>query len=424
MGNDYPLIVPRPEHIISRSNISKYAIKVLYRLKSEGYSAYLVGGGVRDLLLNKLPKDFDVATDAQPEDVKRVFRNCRLIGRRFRLAHVCFGREVIEVATFRAGATAEQHEVSHSGRILHDNVYGTIEEDAQRRDFTANALYYNINDFSVVAFSEGYQHVMDRKLCIIGDDPEVRFREDPVRMLRAIRFAAKLSFDIEERCVEPIKQLGHLLMDVPPARLFDEVLKLFLHGHAESTFDLLREYNLLAALFPQIAQYIENDESGNVMRFIRQGMQNTDARVNAGKPVTPAFLFAVFLWPSVNELACATESEFGNMAESIHAACDKVVKNQQGHTSIPRRIIHPMREIWTMQPRFLHRKGKRPLRLLSHPKFRAGYDFYLLRAETGEADEMIGEWWTKFQEMSEDEKKSFTKTDRPVKKKKSNKKSA
>jgi len=386
-------LIPRPDHTISRANISSHALKVLYRLKNAGYEAYLVGGGVRDLLLQRTPKDFDIATSAHPEEVNRVFRNCRLIGRRFRLAHIYFGHDVIEVATFRASEQAEKRLTNQTGRILHDNVYGTLEEDAQRRDFTVNALYYNIADFSLCDFTSGYAHLQAKQLCLIGD-PDMRFREDPVRLLRAIRFAAKLDFLIEQRCVEPIQTMGHLLQDIPAARLFDEVLKLFLHGHALATLQMLQDYQLFEQLFPGATNALTEDTQ--FVAFLRQAMRNTDQRVQAGKPVTPAFLFAVFLWAGVKQ---------ADSADEIQERSELVIKQQQQRVSIPRRITHPMRDIWSMQPRFFQRTGKRPLRLLAHPKFRAAYDFFLLRASIGEVDSSIAQWWTELQEVSDAEKK-------------------
>src|SRR5690606_33324797 len=256
-----PKIIPRAEHPISRANISSNALKVLYRLKNAGYSAFIVGGGVRDLLLGRHPKDFDVVTDALPEEVDRLFRNCRLIGRRFRLAHVRFGRDVVEVATFRATGNGEDDARLHdeTGRILRDNVYGTIDEDVWRRDFTVNALYYNIADFTLWDYTTGLEDIKSRTLRLIGD-PETRYREDPVRMLRAVRLAAKLDFTIAPGTAEPIPRLAPLLADVPPARLFDEVLKLFQSGHAVRSFDLLREHGLFGYLFPRTEEIFRGDD--------------------------------------------------------------------------------------------------------------------------------------------------------------------
>ncbi|MEO1574798.1 MAG: polynucleotide adenylyltransferase PcnB, partial [Pseudomonadota bacterium] len=295
-----PVIIPRPEHTVSRADIASPALKVLYRLHNSGYQAFLVGGGVRDLLLGHHPKDFDVATDASPEDVRQLFRNCRLIGRRFRLAHVHFGREVIEVATFRAAheaapETTDAKHIDDRGRILRDNVYGSIDEDVWRRDFTANALYYNIADYSIWDYTGGVEDVRNRVMRLIGD-PETRYREDPVRMLRAIRFAGKLDFSIEPETEAPIRKLAGLLGDVPPARLFDETIKLFLAGHARRTFELLREHGLFGELFPACAKRLDQDDTGVLAAMLDEAMRNTDTRVREDRPVTVMFLLAVFLW--------------------------------------------------------------------------------------------------------------------------------
>lgn len=404
-----PVIIPRAEHVISRANISDHALKVLYRLKNAGYEAYLVGGGVRDLLLGREPKDFDVATNALPEQVKEVFRNCRLIGRRFRLAHVHFGEEIVEVATFR-GTSADDIEGDRhieNGRILRDNVYGTIEEDAWRRDFTVNALYYNIDDFSVVDFVGGAEDLKSGVLRLIGD-PLQRYREDPVRMLRAVRFAGKLGFKLHPDTEAPIFELGSLLAEIPPARLFDEALKLFLSGSALQTFELLRHYRLFGYLFPDTERSLEREEQGFPITLVTKAMANTDARVAEGKPVTPAFLFAALLWEPVRQLAEAAEAEGANDLEAVLAAGGEVASRQVHRVALPKRFSLPMREIWALQPRFEARKGQRPMRLLTHPRFRAAYDFLLLRAEAGEVEAELAEWWTAFQGLEpEDQKKAL-----------------
>jgi poly(A) polymerase len=369
---------------------------VLYRLKKSGYQAHLVGGGVRDLLLGREPKDFDVATDATPEQVKACFRNCRLIGRRFRLAHVRFGREIIEVATFRS-ANFGKTEQSANGMVLDDNLYGTIEEDALRRDFTVNALYYNIADFSVIDYSTGMEDLEAGLLRLLGD-PVTRYREDPVRMLRAVRFAAKLGFNIEPATEAPIHELGHLLADIPPARLFEEVLKLFVSGYAVSTFEKLRHYDLFGQLFPQTEAALSHEEHEFPLMLVLKGLENTDRRLAAEKPVTPAFLFAVLLWEPLRRMAEAFEREEGaSPYAAIQQAAGLVIGRQIQRVSIPRRFTTPMREIWGLQPRFHNTRGKRPARLLAHPRFRAAYDFLLLRAEAGEVDTALAKWWTDYQ---------------------------
>jgi poly(A) polymerase len=367
-----------------------------------------VGGGVRDLLLGREPKDFDIVTDARPEDVKQLFRNCRLIGRRFRLAHVHFGRDYIEVATFRAAVTgleqdddedaeARDHERDLGGRILRDNVYGTIDEDVWRRDFTANALYYNIDDFSIWDYCGGVRDVNAGVLRLIGD-AETRYREDPVRMLRAVRFAAKLGFRLETESEKPLHSLAPLIAQVPPARLFDEVLKLFHAGHAATSFDLLQHFDLFKGLFPQSDRVLSEDKAGDYRILLQQALNNTDQRIADGKAITPTFLFAFLLWGPVRELAEGKLAEGVSEFAALSEACDEVVAAQQYRVSIPRRYWLPMREMLAMQPRFQYRQGKRALRLLQHPRFRAAYDFMLLRAQAGEVDQELADWWTDIQQ--------------------------
>ncbi len=363
----------------------------------------MVGGGVRDLLLGREPKDFDVATDATPEDVKQIFRNCRLIGRRFRLAHVHFGREIIEVATFRGmhEATSDQaRQDSNNGMLLRDNVYGTIEEDALRRDFTVNALYYNIEDFSLVDYADGLKDLQAGVLRLLGD-PEQRYREDPVRMLRAARFAAKLGFTINPACEKPLFENGDLLSGVPSARLFEEVLKLFLGGTALHAFEKLRHFDLFRHLFPETDESLSHEEQGFPVTFVIWGLKNTDARVRAGKPVTPAFLFAVFLWEPVRRRMQQLEARGESRHDAMMEAGREVIDRQISRVAIPKRFSLQMREIWNMQHR-LEQRGKRTMRLLEHPRFRAAYDFLLLRAESGEIDLALAQWWTQIQEVNEE----------------------
>jgi len=395
-----PEVITRSEHKISRANISPAAVKVLYGLRKAGYQAYLVGGGVRDLLLGREPKDFDVATDAHPEEIKQVFRSCRLIGRRFRLAHVRFGREIIEVATFRSMSFQQQGlaKQTENGMILRDNEYGSIEEDAARRDFTVNALYYNIADFSVVDYADGMADLQAGLLRLLGD-PETRYREDPVRMLRAVRFSAKLGFSVEAATEKPIPSLGGLLRDVPAARMYEEVLKLFLGGVAVATFEKLRHYDLFAELFPLTDENLSHQEHEFPLTLVLKGLENTDRRLAVGKPVTPAFLFAVLLWEPVRHRAEKLQAEGMQAYSAIQQAASDVMQKQVTYVAIPKRFSVPMREIWSLQSRFANTKGKRPGRLLNHPRFRAAYDFLLLRAESGEVDPAQGEWWTRFQEQ-------------------------
>jgi poly(A) polymerase len=373
-------VIPRDEHGLSRKQMSQNALRVLYRLREAGFGGYLVGGAVRDLLVGGAPKDYDVATDATPEQVKALFRNCRLIGRRFRLAHVVYGREIIEVATFRANTDdgsgdREQHE---GGRLLRDNVYGSIEDDAIRRDFTANALYYAIEDFSVRDYAGGYDDVQARLLRLIGD-PEARYREDPVRMLRAVRLAAKLDFTIEAGTAEPIPRLAPLLGEAAPARLFEETLKLFLSGHAVASFERLEAHGLLPALLPETAQALASNKSGALRRMLVQGLRNTDARVAADESVSPAFLYAVLLWPAYCRALAMLQAQGVHAADAQRRAADRVTLHQVSRTALPRRFSLPMQEIWLLQPRFAQRQRKRVFRLLAHPRFRAAFDFLELR---------------------------------------------
>jgi poly(A) polymerase len=400
-----PKIIPRSGHAISRADISNSALKVLYRLDKAGYQAFIVGGGVRDLLLGLRPKDFDVATDARPEQVRQLFGNSRLIGRRFKLAHVRFGREVVEVVTFRGAATAEdaEHQQTDSGRILRDNVYGAIEADVWRRDFTVNALYYNIADFTVWDYTTGLADVASRTLRLIGE-PETRYREDPVRMLRAVRLAAKLEFDIAPETAEPIERLGGLLREVPPARLFEETLKLFQAGHAVRTFELLMKYGLLRYLFPYTADAIAGDASDGVLRLIRSGLENTDRRVRSEQSVTPMFLYAVMLWHAIRAEATRIEAQDGcSETEALLRASDTIVSGQQRYTAFPKRFSLPMKDILVMQQKFTSRRGARAQRLLEHKRFRAAYDFLVLRAQCGEVDAELASWWSEVQAMPEQE---------------------
>jgi poly(A) polymerase len=403
-----PVIVPRAEHPISRSNISPYALKVLYRLKDAGFQGFLVGGAVRDLLLGITPKDFDLATDAHPEQVRRLFRNSRLIGRRFHLAHVRFGQEIVEVATFRAAHTEidEDHGVDESGhrvldehgRILRDNLYGTIEEDVWRRDFTANALYYNIEDYSIWDYVGGVSDARNRILRLIGD-PETRYREDPVRMLRAARFAGKLAFTLHPDTEAPIYRLSYMLDSVPPARLFDETMKLMLGGQGMPSFELLYRLDLLEHLMPDVDVALRDQPQSPAARLLRLGVEGTDERIKADRTVTPSFLFTVLLWPAILREAGVADGRLPVDPHVAMAACDAVLARQVRRLAIPRRFSLPMREIIVLQSRFERRAGRRALRLLDHPRFRAAYDFFCLRAASGEIEPALAEWWTRIQEL-------------------------
>lgn len=376
---------------------------MLYRLRDGGYSAHLVGGAVRDLLVGQIPKDFDVATDATPEQVKQLFRNCRLIGRRFRLAHVVFGREIIEVATFRANSDdGSGDREMDNGRLVRDNVYGSIEEDAVRRDFTANALYYAIEDFSVRDYVGGYADVLARRLKLIGD-PEQRYREDPVRMLRAVRLAAKLQFEIEAATAEPIARLAPLLAEAAPARLFEEMLKLFLSGHAVASFEGLERYGLLPVLLPETAAALAANRSGALRRMLVEGLRGTDVRVAGDEPVSPAFLFALLMWPAYCRSLMGLQAQGVALEDAQRRAADRVTLHLLDTVALPRRFSLPMQEIWLLQSRFSTRQRKRVMRLLAHPRFRAGYDFLALRlfASDEHADDVA--FWKQAQSQSGDE---------------------
>ncbi len=395
-------IVTRDEHTVSRKYISDNAQKVLYRLRSQGHEAWLVGGCIRDILLGLSPKDFDVATSASPEVVRSLFRNSRIIGRRFKLIHVVFGRDVIEVATFRASHEqndpSQHKDESHhsdSGRILRDNVYGTIEDDAIRRDFTINALYYTTEDFSIHDFCGGMDDIKNKQIRLIGD-PVRRYHEDPVRMLRAVRFAAKLNFNIEDATAQPIRELGHLLKDIPSARLFDESLKLFLSGYGRDVFRLMREYDLFEPLFPATESALHNNSLGE--RLLDLALKNTDSRIAEDKPVTPAFFYAAALWPPMKAMAQDFESQGMPPVPANQQAAMQVISNQCTHTAIPKRFSIPMREIWDMQQRLERRQPRRIDELMAHPRFRAAYDFLLLREAAGEDLNGAGQWWTDYQE--------------------------
>jgi poly(A) polymerase len=423
-----PTIIPRSEHIVSRDNIDDIALKVLYRLHKAGYRAMLVGGGVRDLLLGHAPKDFDIATDAHPEDVKKLFSNSRLIGRRFRLAHVFFGREIIEVATFRASQLDESQDTDEldrqhddSGRILRDNVYGQLDDDVWRRDFTVNALYYDIADYSIVDYTSAMDDVKNKVMRLIGD-PQTRYREDPVRMLRAIRFAAKLDFTIHPESEQPIYELGHLLADIPPARLYEEVLKLFHSGKGVVSLQLLRKYNLLQYLFKAADDTLKlGDETFEA--FIHLALQSTDKRINQGKPVTPAFLFAAMLWGSVDKLFKEFKQTGEPVSFAMQNASSIVISQQIKIISIPKRFSMVVRDIWHMQQRFQYRHGRRAKSLLMHKKFRAAYDFMCIRSQAGEVADDSCEWWTRIQTLGPQEQEILLKPAKasPSKKKKAKK---
>ena len=391
-------IIPREDHPISRKHISPNALRVLYRLRDSGFQSFLVGGAVRDLLVGIQPKDFDIATDATPEQVRQLFRNCRLIGRRFRLAHVIYGPEIIEVATFRA-ADAEDHEDRslESGRILRDNVWGSIEDDAVRRDFGANALYYNIEDFSVRDYVGGYEDIEKRQLRLIGD-AETRYREDPVRMLRAVRLSSKLGFTLHPDTEAPIGKLSELMESASNARLFDETLKMFMAGQGAACFAQLDRLGLVSSLFPDLGKALEVDVSGRCRGMIDAALINTDRRVAEELPVTPAYLYAVLLWPVYADGVNAMLSAGHPMPVAEQRSADRAILRQCKRVAIPRRFTQAVEEIWMMQSRMNTRLRKKVLRLLAHPRFRAAFDFLELRS--GVVPELVEEasFWREIQQ--------------------------
>lgn len=405
-----PHILSRSEHGISRQAISPNSLKVLYTLIDAGYEAYIVGGGVRDLLLGLKPKDFDIATNATPDQIRGVFRNSRIIGRRFRIVHVHFGREIIEVSTFRAisGDNVAQvedslsREEAHldavqaaSGMILRDNVYGTIEEDVMRRDFTVNALYYTVKNFVVHDYVNGMADIDRRCLRMIGD-PEQRYREDPVRVLRAIRLAAKLDFSITPETAAPLPRCAKLLESVPAARLFDEFMKLFLAGNSLATYRLMQHYEVFQVMFPATAQAMRKDKA-RYERLLEGAFASSDARLEEGKSVTPVFLLAVLLWPAVQQSLLHAHGNDTPAIPLLQDTAQRIIDDQVDRIAIPKRFSYPVRELWELQQRFTERRGRRAEMLLTHKRFRAAFDFLLLREESGEDLQGLGQWWTEYQ---------------------------
>jgi poly(A) polymerase len=402
-----PKIVPYSAHGISRERISPCALKVTETLQENGHTAYVVGGAVRDAILGWQPKDFDVATSATPEQVRELFRRSRIIGRRFKIVHVMCGRETVEVSTYRAvagsGEENDQQVADEHGRLLRDNVYGTQEQDALRRDFTINALFYDPATQQVWDYHGGVEDLKKKRLRMIGD-PEQRYREDPVRMLRAVRFSASRGLEIDQPTREPIKSVTPLLANVPAARLFDEMLKLLLSGHAYECVMALRAEGLHHGLLPMLDVILEQPMGE---RFVMMSLRNTDARIKSDKPVSPSFLFASLLWHEVLAAWKKLEADGVPQIPALYQAMDQIVQSQAEKLAIPRRYGSDMKEIWVMQPRFLQRNGRRPYRLLENPRFRASYDFLLLRCASGEVDPSIGEWWTRFQHADETERKAL-----------------
>jgi poly(A) polymerase len=403
-------IISRDQHNVSRQQVSENALKVLYKLKKEGFDAYLVGGCVRDLLLGCEPKDFDVVTNALPEQIARLFSNCRIIGKRFRLAHVIYGRDIIEVATFRksGGETAsDAARLTKEGRILQDNLYGSIDDDVWRRDFTINALYYNIRDFSIVDYVGGIADHKASLIRLIGDASE-RFKEDPVRMLRAVRFAVKLGFKLHTDCEREIPLNAHLLTGIPAARLHDEVAKMFLTGYGVQTFEMLRHYGLFEMLFPAVEKSLAHEESHFPKMMAIHALQNSDKRIAENKPVTTYFLFAALLYEPM--LYRAKEKMAHGLDESTayFQAASEILTQQVRRTMMPRHLTLAIREVWNQQVKFEFRIGAKPSKFLAHPRFRAAYDFLMLRAQVGSASQELADWWTKYQSVNDSERRKMT----------------
>ena len=389
-------VIPFELHGVSRDQISYGARKVTDGLQAAGYQAYVVGGAVRDLLLNRTPKDFDVATDATPEEVRRVFRRSRIIGRRFRLVHVMFGEEVVEASTFRSMIEAEDAQTDEHGRLLRDNQFGDQEQDAARRDFTANALFYDPSTQEIHDYHNGYADTRKHLLRMIGD-PAVRYREDPVRMLRAVRLSAKLEMRIDAVTAAPIAKMKDLLDNVPQSRLLDEVLKMLLSGHSVECIQQLRKMNLHHGLLPLLDVILEQPMGE---KFVMLALRNTDERIGQDKTVSPAFLFAALLWHEVLAAWKLRQQQGERPVGAMHAAMDEVLGKQKARLAIPHRHDAVMKEIWLMQLRLEQRAGQRPFRLLEQPRFRAGFDFLLLRCASGEVNDELGLWWDEFQNVS------------------------
>ncbi len=394
--------IAAPEIDAQLREICPHAIDIAEKLREHGHDAYIVGGCIRDLLIGKQPKDFDVATAAHPHEVKALFPRSRIVGRRFQIVHVRYGREIIEVTTFRGShdddAQPQHSKQTASGMLLRDNVYGDLAQDADRRDFTVNALYFDPADGCIVDYVNGMTDLNAKTLRTIGE-PLRRYQEDPVRMLRAARFAAKLNFSLHEETHAPLLEQGHLLLQIAPARMFDEVLKLFLGGYALASFEALRKYQLFQFLFPATGECLQRDQQF-AADLLAHTMRNTDARIAIDKPVTPAFLFAALLWPAVSFEATRLRGRGLADHDALQQAAQMALTRQVEHTTIPKRFSIPMREIWALQARLHLNHGKRASTLRANPRFRAAYDFILLREQSGEQLEGLGQWWTEYQEQN------------------------
>ncbi len=404
-----PVVYPKSQHPLRREQIPKHVTQIIETLNEAEFEGYVVGGCVRDKLFGMSPKDFDVVTDARPEQIKQLFKNCRLIGRRFRLAHLRYGREIIEVATFRGhhSETSPESQKCDSGMLMRDNVFGCIEEDAARRDFEMNAMYFNPITEEILDFANGMEAINERRIRMIGE-PDERISEDPVRMLRAIRFCAKLGCDVDPELDRAIKSQAHLISNVAPARLFEEINKLLISGRGKLTLPLLVEFNLMMHLFP-LWQHHQDSQSTKEWQITYKMLSNTDERLKNNQKITPAFLYATVLWYQIEDRALQLSQEGGlSYYDALNIASIDMLHAQLKRVMIPRRFSIVMREIWSLQYRLKNRSGRRPFQLLTHARFRAAYDFLLLRAyvEGGELQE-IADWWTTFQTASNTDRKTM-----------------
>ena len=396
--NAIGVIIPDGNHPLSPMHMSSGSCEIVTKLQKSGFDAFLVGGCVRDALLGLNPKDFDIATNANPKEIKLLFNRAKIIGRRFQIVHVQLNREIIEVTTFRSNQ--KHHRSDHlrhqtkTGMLTRDNVFGSIKDDANRRDLSINALYYNPSDNSIHDFLDSLTDIKKNIIRIVGD-PTVRFKEDPVRLLRVVRFSTKLNFKIDKKTAEPMHRLANTLQQIPAPRLFEECLKLFLGGHAYANYKLLVKYNFMSYLMPFFAE--SKVEADRAKRLVSKLLTNTDQRVHAGKPVTPAFTFAALLWPAVKKESLKHMRNGKTVQILKMLAADSVISKQIQIIAIPRRYTTAMKEIWQLQGPL--QKKERAARLMGHPRFRAAYDLLLLREESGESLGGAGIWWTKYQEQ-------------------------
>ena len=414
-------VIQAKQYRLADDGFSHSALTVVNKLQRAGFEAYIVGGSVRDVLLGFHPKDFDVATNAHPDQVRMVFKNSRVIGRRFRLVHVYFSEEIIEVATFRRGVvisndeeddeseTMAAHEQTDTGLIVRDNEYGQLIEDVWRRDFTMNALYYNPKDQTITDYTEGVPDVQHKVLRMIGN-PLQRYREDPVRLLRAVRLASKLDLHIHADTQEPIRTLATLLHQVPPARLLEEVIKLFLSGHGLKTYRQLKHHHLFAALFPETHRWCEDDKTGYYEKFIELSLKNTDERVAQNKTVAPGFLFSVMLWPMYEQKLQYFLAKGNKFLEANNLSIDETLKVQSKYIAVPRRLVEVLRGTWELQPRLNERLRKQIYWILESPRFRSAYDFLILRGLAGHKNShTAAQWWETFLDANDTEREQMLK---------------